>query len=349
MTPYDASEAAAPGSAFGRPRSGFTSRAAGGPAAGPPLVTLDEIRAAAGRIRAVARRTPLIGPHASGRGQVWLKCENFQPTGAFKIRGACNMVAQLSTAAREAGVITYSSGNHGQAVALVARHFGVPAVVVMPATAPAVKVEGVRRYGAEVIVEGTTSAERRARAEAEAAARGMTIVPPFDHPWIVAGAGTVGLELLEECPQARAVYVPVGGGGLVSGVAAAVKGMRSGVRVVGVEPAGAPRMSASLGAGHPVTLDAATTVADGLRTLRPGEVTFAHIQALVDEVVTVTDDRITGGMAWLFREARVAAEPSGAAAVAAALDARDAEAVAIVTGGNVSAEDFARYVGTGSR
>ena len=258
--------------------------------------------------------------------------------GAFKIRGACNMLAQLPPEARAAGVITYSSGNHGQAVALVARSFGIPAVVVMPETAPQVKVDGVRRFGAEVIFAGRTSADRKARAEDEAAQRGLTMVPPFDHPWIIAGAGTVGLEILEQRPHATTIFVPMGGGGQISGVGAAVKGMRGGVRVVGVEPAGAARMSASLAAQHPVTLERATSIADGLLTLRPGDLTFAHVQAFVDEVVTVDDDAMIAAVRWLFHEARLVAEPSGAAAVAAALRAGDQGTVAVVSGGNVDPE-----------
>jgi threo-3-hydroxy-L-aspartate ammonia-lyase len=185
------------------------------------MVTLDDVRAAAVRIRGVAVRTPLLqaGPLA-------LKCENLQPMGAFKVRGACNMIAQLPPEARAAGVITYSSGNHGRAVALVAQRFGIPAVVVMPETAPPVKVEGVRRYGAEVIVEGTTTLQRKARAEEEAARRRLTMVPPFDDPWVIAGQGTVGLEILEQRPNVTDVFVPAGGGGLISGVGVAIKGMR---------------------------------------------------------------------------------------------------------------------------
>jgi threonine dehydratase len=303
------------------------------------LVTLDDIRAAATRIRSVARRTPVldVGPLA-------LKCENLQPSGAFKVRGACNMVAQLAPEARANGVITYSSGNHGQAVALVARSFDTPAVVVMPETTPRVKVEGVRHFGAEVIFAGTTSADRKIRAEAVAAERGMTIVPPFDHPWIIAGAGTVGLEILEQCPQATTIFVPMGGGGQISGVSAAVKGMRGGVRVVGVEPSGAARMSASLAAQHPVTLERATSIADGLLTLRPGDLTFAHVRAFVDDVVTVNDDAVIEAVRWLFQEARLVAEPSGAAAVSAALRAGVPGAVAVVSGGNVDPAAYASYI-----
>ena len=185
------------------------------------MVTLDDVRAAAVRIRGVAVRTPLIEA-----GTLALKCENLQPMGAFKVRGACNMIAQLPPEARAAGVITYSSGNHGQAVALVAQRFGIPAVVVMPETAPPVKVEGVRRYGAEVMFAGTTTLHRKARAEEEAARRRLTMVPPFDDPWIIAGQGTVGLEILEQLPDVKTVLVPIGGGGLVSGVSAAIRQAR---------------------------------------------------------------------------------------------------------------------------
>ena len=266
--------------------------------------------------------------------------------GAFKLRGACNMLAQLTPAARAAGVITSSSGNHGQAVALAAQRFSVPAVVVMPENAPAVKVEGVRRYGGEVIVAGTTLFDRQGRAEAEAAARNLTMVPPFDHPWIIAGAGTCGLEILEQCAGLTAVYAPVGGGGLISGVAAAIKQTRPDVRVIGVEPSGAPKMSTSLAAGHPVTLEQTQTIADGLRALRPGDLNFAHVQALADDVITVDDEAIAAAVKWLYEEAQVVAEPSGAASVAAVLKAGAPAAgtVAIVSGGNVDPEDFAGYI-----
>jgi threonine dehydratase len=315
------------------------------------LVTLDDIRAAANRIRGVARRTPVLDVAmlsrrggSSGPPGLTLKCENLQPSGAFKVRGACNMVAQLAPDARAAGVITYSSGNHGQALALVARSFGIPAVVVMPETAPRVKVDGVEHLGAEVVFAGTTSADRQVRAEDVAAQRGMTIVPPFDHPWIIAGAGTVGLEILEQCPHATTIFVPMGGGGQISGVSAAVKAMRSHVCVVGVEPAGAARMSASLAASTPVTLERASSIADGLLTLRPGDLTFAHVRAFVDEVVTVTDDEMITAVRWLFHEAHLVAEPSGAAAVAAALRADTPGAVAVVSGGNVDPVAYAAYI-----
>ena len=281
--------------------------------------------------------------------------------GAFKMRGAYNMLAQLDSAARAAGVITFSSGNHGQAVALAAQMLGIRASVVMPETAPQVKVDGVRGYGAEVIVAGTTSSHRKARAEAEAAARGLTIVPPFDHPWIIAGAGTCGLEIVEQCPDVASVYVPVGGGGLIAGVAAAVKGLRPSARVIGVEPAGAAKMAASRAAGQPVTLDGTSSIADGLLPLRPGDLTFAHVQALVDDIVSVTEEQIAEAVRWLFQAADVRAEPSGAVSVAGALRDGPAEAgpherasevgaafrrpvVAIISGGNISPDDHARYL-----
>jgi len=307
------------------------------------LVGLTDIQAAAERIRGVVVLTPLV----TASRNLALKCENLQPMGAFKMRGACNFLAQLTPEARAAGVITYSSGNHGQAVALAAQRLGLPCVVVMPETAPRVKVDGVRGYGGEVIFAGTTSVDRKTRAEAEAAARGLTIVPPFDHPWIIAGAGTCGLEILEQCPDASAVYVPIGGGGLLSGVATAIKALKPGVRVIGVEPAGAARMTASRAAGHPVRLEKTASIADGLLTLQPGTLTFAHMQAFVDEIVTVEEGEIAGAVRWLFNDAQIVAEPSGAASVAAVLKASSIAAgtVAVISGGNVSPEDHDRYVG----
>jgi len=312
------------------------------------LVSLDDIKAAALRIDGVARRTPLIDVGGFEIGPAFsLKCENMQPIGAFKIRGAYNMVSQLPQEARAAGVITYSSGNHGQAMALAARLLGIRAVIVMPVTTPRVKSAGAERLGAEVLFEGTTVLDRKARAESEAASRGLTMVPPFDHPWIIAGQGTCGLEMVEQCPWLSTVYVPMGGGGLVSGVSVAVKASRGDrVRVVGVEPEGAPKMTASRAAGRPVTLEKTASIADGLLSIRPGDFTFAHVQRLVDEIITVSDDEIARAVKWLFDHANVVAEPSGAASVAAVLRLREAAAgtVAIVSGGNVAPEDYAKYI-----
>jgi threonine dehydratase len=322
----------------------------------PELVTLDAIRAAADRIRAVTRVTPLIDACAltdcpPGRQPLKLKCENLQLGGAFKIRGAYNMAAQLSEERRRAGLMTYSSGNHGLAIALTARMLGVPAVIVMPTTAPAVKVDGARALGAEVLFEGTTTVERKARAEAEAAGRGMTIVPPFDHEQIVAGQGTIGLEILAQCPDVARVYVQMSGGGLISGIATAIKRSRPAVEVVGVEPAGAARMTASLAAGAPVTIGRIASIADGLLAVRPGDVTFLHVRAFVDRVVTIEDRLIVAAMRWLFAESKLVAEPSGAITVAAAhADAHagrlppSGATVAVISGGNVEAAAFAGYL-----
>jgi threonine dehydratase len=311
-----------------------------------PLVTLEAIRQAANRLRGAVRRTPVLDVSVIAGRPLVLKCENQQRGGAFKLRGAMNMLLRLSAEERARGVITYSSGNHGQAVALAASRLGIPAVVVMPATAPAVKVEGVRRWGADVLFAGRLSEERRARAEVELEARGLVMVPPFDHPWIVEGQGTCGLEILDQVPDAAVVVAPVGGGGLLAGVSAAVKLSTRGVSVVGVEPSGAAKMTASIRAGHPVTLDQVDTIADGLMAVRPGDLTFAHVQAYVDRMIVVEDRAIARAAWWLFSDVKLVAEPSGAAALAAVLwpqpDSpladRTRKVVAIISGGNVAPE-----------
>ena len=314
------------------------------------LTSLSAIAAAAARIRGTIVRTPLVDISWHTGKRLWLKCENLQVAGAFKIRGAFNLMIQLPAEQRMRGVITYSSGNHGQAVAYVARSLGAPAVVVMPKTAPAIKVDGARALGAEVVFEGTTSIERKVRAEAEASARGLTVVPPFDHPRIVAGQGTVGREILEDVSTVDSVYVPIGGGGLIAGVAAAVKQARPTVRVIGVEPVGTATMAASLVAGHPVTLESVSSIADGLLPVRPGDLTFAHVKTFVDDVVVVDDSAIARALVWLFRQAKLVVEPSGAVAVAAILfggqkpEAVDqcrngdggGKAVAVLSGGNIA-------------
>ncbi len=311
------------------------------------LATLEGIRAAAARIEGVARRTPVVD--LSPLLPLQVKCEQMQPIGAFKIRGAFNFLARLPEHQGARGVITYSSGNHGQAVAFAAQRFGVPAVIVMPETAPAVKVAGARHWGAEVVFAGTTTLHRQARAEAMAAERGLVVVPPFDCLSIVEGQGTAGLELLEQIPGVRTVCVPVGGGGLISGVAAAIKLTDPGIRVIGVEPEGAPKMSRSLEAGAPVTLPSARSIADGLLAVRPGVLNFLHVQAFVDEVITVTEDEIVGAARLLWQAARLAVEPSGAAAVAGALHRLEAwtaegPVAAVLSGGNVSLSDLASLI-----
>jgi threonine dehydratase len=317
----------------------------------PQLVSLAEIRAAAERIGEVARRTPLLAERRSspiGEGRLRLKCENLQRGGAFKLRGAYNFIAQLPEEERSRGVITYSSGNHGRAVALAARELGLMAVVVVPVDAPQVKLEGIRRLGAEIVEEGTKSVERKRRAEMIAAERDLAIVPPFDHPQIIAGQATVGLEIVEDWPSVERVLVPVGGGGLLAGVAAAVRALAPDVEVFGVEPRGAASMHASLLAGQAVELDSVASVADGLKPVRPGDLTFEHARSLVEAVLLVEDEDILRALAWCADEFRLLVEPSGAAAVAALLAGKlpgqAKPLVAIISGGNVDPVSWGKWV-----
>ncbi|WP_396627417.1 threonine/serine dehydratase [Luteitalea sp.] len=312
------------------------------------LATLDGIREAATRVQGIARRTPVLD--LAPLLPLHVKCEQMQPIGAFKIRGAYNYLARMTEAQRAPGVITYSSGNHGTAVAFAAHRFGIPAVIVMPETAPAVKVNGARRWGAEVVFAGTTTVHRQARAEAIANERGLMVVPPFDCLPIIEGQGTAGLEIVAQVPDVRTVVVPVGGGGLISGVAAAVKLTDPSIRVVGVEPDGAPKMSQSLAAGMPITLATVGSIADGLMAVRPGVMNFLHVQAFVDEVITVSDDEIVEAARALWDTARIAIEPSGATSVAGALPriadwAREGPVVAVLSGGNVSLAALAELLG----
>jgi threonine dehydratase len=303
------------------------------------LVERDSVRDAARTLDGIAVRTPLLAAPWIGAG-VRLKCENLQRAGAFKLRGAYTMIARLTDEERARGVIAYSSGNHAQGVALAARLFGLRAVVVMPTTAPAIKVEGARRLGAEVVIEGTTSIERQKRAEAIAAEDGYTIIPAFDHPDIIAGQGTVGLEIMDEWHEVDTIVVPIGGGGLVSGVAACVRaGGERGIRVIGVEPENADAMHRSLDRGEPVTIEPKRTIADGLAPVRPGDLTFRHVRDLVDEVVLVYDDQIAEATFRLMAEAKLIVEFSGAATVAALLSGRvdldGHRTVAVLSGGNI--------------
>lgn len=306
------------------------------------LVRAGDIERAAAALAGVAVRTPLLpAPWLSERvgAEVRLKCENLQAAGAFKIRGAYTAVSRLTEAERQRGVIAYSSGNHAQGVALAARLFGVRAVVVMPTTAPEVKRAGAERLGAEVVLEGTTSAERQQRAEAIAAEQGLTIIPAFDHADIIAGQGTVGLEILEDWPEVDAVLVPVGGGGLLSGTAAYVKQRRPAVRMIGVEPQVSDAMRQSLAAGHPVTIPFGASVADGLLPTRPGDLNFRHVREYVDEIVCVSEDAIVEAAASLLRSSKLVVEFSGAATVAALLSgafrAPGGRVAAVLSGGNL--------------
>lgn len=305
------------------------------------LVTAADIDAAAAALPDVVVRTPLLPApwlSAATGAEVRLKCENLQAAGAFKIRGAYTAIARLDEATRQRGVIAYSSGNHAQGVALAARLFGVRAVVVMPTTAPAVKVAGAQRLGAEVVLEGTTSLQRQARAEAIAAEQGLAIIPAFDHPDIIAGQGTTGREILQDWPDVETIVVQVGGGGLVSGVAAYVKARAPHVRVIGVEPDTADAMKRSLANGAPVTIEPSRTIADGLMPVRPGDLTFAHVRDLVEDIVTVSDDAILDATRRLLAESRLIVEFSGAATVAALLSGAvepRGRTVAVLSGGNL--------------
>ena len=319
-----------------------------------PLVGIEAIRAAAAMLDGIATRTPLVpfGPPGERR---YLKAESLQPIGAFKIRGAYVAVASLSPDERVRGVITYSSGNHAQGVARAARLLGTPAVVVMPSDSPAIKRERVALDGAEIIIVGTASDERQAVAERIAAERRLTIIPPYDDDRIIAGQGTVGLEIVEALPDLAAVLVPIGGGGLASGVAAAVRALAPGARVIGTEPELAADARESLAAGTIVrwaAQDVSRTIADGTRTQALGRRTFAHLAALLDSIVTVTEAEIAAAVRLAAEESRLVVEPSGALTVAA-LAFRSAEAglvgldgpiVAVVSGGNVDPERYVDFL-----
>lgn len=310
------------------------------------LITIDEITAAAERIRSAAVTTPLLpSPLADPDRPLWIKPESLQPTGAFKIRGATNAIALLSGAR---SVVAYSSGNHGQAVAYAAKLAGLPAVVVVPDNTPEIKIAATRGYGAEVVVVPIT--DRESAAKAIAAERGAALIPPFDHPDVIAGQGTAGLEIVEDLPDVDVVLVPVSGGGLASGVATAIKARRPSAKVIGVEPELAADAAASLHAGELVRWsagDRARTIADGLRA-EPSELTFAHLRALLDDIVTVSEDEIRATVATLASRARLVAEPSGATATAAYLHRAAAlprgRTVSIVSGGNLPQTQLAEIL-----
>ncbi len=296
-------------------------------------------------------RTPLL-PIAIGEGLatvvVWLKPEMLQRGGAFKFRGAYTYLSRLSPAERGRGVIAPSSGNHAQAVALAALLFGVPAVVVMPTTVSLAKRAGAERFGARVELAGTTTQDRMDRAMELVERDGLTLVPPYDHPWIIAGQGTVGLEVLDDHPEADTVLVPVGGGGLSSGVAAAIKLRNPHTRVIGVEPEGAPKLTKAREAGHPVLLTDTSSIADGLLAVRVGDVTFAHHQAYLDDVVTVNDADMRHAMRFLLDRGKLVAEPSGAITLAALLNGTispTSRTVCVLSGGNIEWPGLCETIG----
>jgi threonine dehydratase len=306
-----------------------------------PLVSGADVEAAAVLLGGVVRRTPL--EHSRGLaelvgGPVWLKCENLQRTGSFKIRGAYTRIARLTDAERAGGVVAASAGNHAQGVALAARLLGARATVFMPEAAPLPKVAATRAYGAEVRLLGQSLSEPLLAAAEHAARTGSVFIHPFDHPDVIAGQGTVGLEVLEQCPDVATVLVCAGGGGLVSGVAAAVRDRRPDVRVVAVQAAAAAALPASLAAGRPVPLPSMATMADGIAVAAPGDLTLAHVRGLVDEVRTVTEEDLSRALLFCLERAKLVVEPAGVAAVAAVLAEPAAFAppvVAVVSGGNI--------------
>ncbi len=319
------------------------------PESASQLVTLDAIRAAAKRIAPIAMKTPIVPsafPGLSGRGtgrEIWLKAESLQPIGAFKIRGASNKILQLTPGEIARGVITYSSGNHAQGVAYAAREVGAKAVIVMPSNAPPVKRAATLALGAQIVDVGPASSERLAVAEDLVRTHGYVVIPPYDDEQIIAGQGTCGLEIVEEIPDVDLVLSPVSGGGLLGGVAAAVKQLSSKTKVFGVEPELAGDTAESFREGKIVTWPAefvSRTIADGLRTQSVGVRNFAHIQAFVESVITVTEAEIRAAMRAIVAATRLVPEPSGAVATAALLFHGDKlprwrKAVAVVSGGNV--------------
>jgi threonine dehydratase len=311
------------------------------------LITLDEIRAAQARIRGVAVHTPLVPVHLAGvTGEVYIKAEGLQPIGSFKLRGAYNKIAQLSEAERKRGVITYSSGNHAQGVAYAARAVGAKAVIVMPSNAPEVKKQATAALGAEIVTVGPASSDRKIKAEELEAQFGYVMIPPYDDPQIIAGQGTCGLEIIEDLPDVDLVLTPVSGGGLLSGVSAAVKHLKPEVRVLGIEPELAADAQESFRGGKLVSWPAemtTRTIADGLRTQSLGELNFLHVRAFVDDIITVSENEIRQAMRMLVHSARLTPEPSGAVTTAAILFHQEQllpyrKVVAVMSGGNVEPE-----------
>jgi threonine dehydratase len=332
------------------------------------MVSLEQIQLAQKRLRGVAARTPLIAyfPPArrensaadaksadeSTRGQLWLKAESLQPIGSFKLRGAYNKIASFTEQERQRGVISYSSGNHAQGVAYAARALGVKAIIVMPRNAPKIKMDSTAALGAEIVTVGPASAKRLQKAEELARQYGYMIVPPYNDEQIIAGQGTVGLEILEDCPDVDLVLAPVGGGGLISGVSAALKLSGSRAKVIGVEPELANDAQQSFRKGEIVELSAervSSTLADGLRTQSIGRLNFEHMREFVDDVISVTEDEIRTAMRRIILNGRIVAEPSGAVTFAAWLfhghelpDSR--KAVGVVSGGNVEPQLLAQVL-----
>ena len=310
-------------------------------------ITYDDVAAAAQRLAGVAHRTPVLTSHtadAQTGAQLFFKCENLQRMGAFKFRGAYNALAQFSPQQRRQGVVAFSSGNHAQAVALAARLIGMPATIVMPQDAPAIKIEATRGYGADVVLYDRYTEDREAIGQRLAHERGMTLVPPFDHPHVMAGQGTAALELMQQVARLDLLLVCVGGGGLISGCAVAARHLQPECRVVGVEPEAGDDVQQSLRRGEIVHIEVPRTIADGAQTQQPGRYTFPVIQALVSDVVTVSDDALRRAMRFFAGRMKLVVEPTGCLAAAAAfegaVEVQQRRVGVIVSGGNV---DLARY------
>jgi threonine dehydratase len=315
-------------------------------------LSLDDVRAAAERLSGIAHRTPVLTSRTLDErtgSTAFLKAECLQRGGAFKFRGAYNMISSLGPEERERGVVAYSSGNHAQAVSLAARLLDTSATILMPADTPPAKLDATRGYGAEIVTYDRYSEDREALGAALAAERGgLALVPPYEHPLIMAGQGTAALELLEDVPGLDALLVPVGGGGLIAGCATAAKALRPGIRVIGVEPENGDDTRRSLEAGERVRIPVPRTIADGQQADIPGELTFAVNRQVVDTIVTVSDAEILDAMAFLFDRMKLVTEPSGASAAAALLagraEAGGARVGVIISGGNVGAARFAELM-----
>ena len=310
-------------------------------------LSFDRIKAAGARLDGVARRTPLLTSSSLDKlcgTKVVLKAEPFQRSGSFKFRGAYNRLSLLSPAAKEAGVVAFSSGNHGAAVSLAAQLLGIDAVIVVPANGSAAKLAAIEGYGAELRRYDPATESREQIAEEIAASRSMTLIRPFDDYDIMAGQGTIGLELAEQAAELKQILVPVGGGGLAAGVSTAVKALIPGVSVIGVEPQAGDDTSRSFRAGYKVRIPEPATIADGLRASEPGDLTFGVNSRTLDDVVTVTEEAIVGAMRFCFTRLKVVVEPSGAVALAALLSGvagAVGRTAVVLSGGNITPEDFA--------
>ena len=304
-------------------------------------MTLADVEAARSLLGDVVRRTPVEGSRALSQlvgGPLLFKCENLQRTGSFKLRGAYVRISRLTDAERRGGVVAASAGNHAQGVALAASMLGTHATVFMPEGAPIPKVEATRAYGAEIRTAGSTVDQALRAAIVHAEQTGAVLIHPFDHPDIVAGQGTVGLEILEQCPDVRTVVVGVGGGGLISGIAVAIKALKPNVRIVGVHAKGAASFPESLRAGYPVPLESMATIADGIAVGCPGELTFDLVKTYVDEIVTVSEDALARALLLVLERAKLVVEPAGVASVAAIMEEPgrfEPPVVAVLSGGNI--------------